>query len=76
VLATPVGVAPEVLANMPGTYCREFELGAWRGALEAVLAHDDPRVAGRARAERYSAARMAERVAEVWRRLASGGWPQ
>ncbi|MGA9877118.1 MAG: glycosyltransferase, partial [Solirubrobacteraceae bacterium] len=34
---------------------------------------DGPRVAGRARAERFSAARMAEQVADAWRSLVAGG---
>lgn len=72
VLATPVGIAPEVIGEVPGAYCAPFELGAWRRALEPVLAEDDPRVAGRAVASRYSVGRMAERLAGVWRGLGSG----
>ncbi len=67
VLATPVGVHPEVLAGVEGTLCAPFELVRWRGAAEAHLHQPDPRVAGRASAARYSAAAMAERVADAWR---------
>jgi teichuronic acid biosynthesis glycosyltransferase TuaC len=69
VLATPVGVAPEALEGVEGTWCGQFEVGEWRRALDAALASPDPRVAGRARAERYSAKRMAQRLADAWRSL-------
>jgi glycosyltransferase involved in cell wall biosynthesis len=71
VLSTEVGIAPEVLSRVTGTYCAPFSLPDWRLALERVLADPDPRVAGRAEAERYSADRMAQRVLEAWRRLAA-----
>jgi teichuronic acid biosynthesis glycosyltransferase TuaC len=67
VLATPCGVAPEVLAGVPGTLCAPFDPQTWRDAVAPHLAADDPRVAGRARAEAYSADRMAERVVNAWR---------
>lgn len=70
VLATPVGIAPEVLDGAPGTLCAPFDPAAWREALRPLLASADPRVQGRAVAERYSAVRMAERVREAWRQLA------
>ena len=46
-----------------------FELERWQAALEPHLAAEEPRVAGRARAERFSAPRMAERVTDAWRSL-------
>jgi glycosyltransferase involved in cell wall biosynthesis len=70
VLATDVGVAPEALAGVAGAYCGPFDLGAWCDALVSVLADTDPRVDGRAAAERYSADRMAVRVLEAWQALA------
>jgi glycosyltransferase involved in cell wall biosynthesis len=66
VLATPVGVHPEALRDLAGTLCAPFDLASWRGALEPHLRAGDPRVAGRARAERFSAQRMAERVLAAW----------
>lgn len=69
VLATPCGIAPEALAAIPGTYCGPFELDRWRSELEAVLADRDRRVDGRARAERYSATAMAQRLLDAWRAL-------
>ncbi|MBV9192917.1 MAG: glycosyltransferase [Solirubrobacterales bacterium] len=69
VIATPVGIAPDALAGLAGTYCGSFHRVRWRAALDAVLAQPDPRVAGRAVAERYSAVRMAERVLAAWRAL-------
>ena len=69
VLATPVGIAPDVLEGIAGTHCRAFDVAAWRAALSPLLAHHDPRIAGRAAAEPYSAERMAERVYAAWRQL-------
>jgi hypothetical protein len=66
VLATPVGVHREALEGTAGTLCAPFELELWGAALAPHLAAEDPRVRGRARAERFSAARMAERVARAW----------
>ena len=70
VLATPVGIAPEVLPAVEGTYVGEFEAAAWRGFLAPLLADPDPRVQGRAVADTYSAVRMAQRVATAWQTLA------
>ncbi|HEY1450201.1 MAG TPA: glycosyltransferase [Solirubrobacteraceae bacterium] len=67
VLATPVGVHQEALTGVAGTLCAPFEQECWRAALAVHLTDADPRVAGRASAERYSAMRMAERVAAAWR---------
>ena len=69
VLATPVGIHPEVLAGVPGTYCGPFDAAAWREALAPALADADPRIEGRARAELWSTDRMAVRVVEAWRSL-------
>jgi len=69
VLSTPVGVHREALEGVEGTLCAEFDLEAWGAALAPHLAAADPRVEGRTRAERFSATRMAERVAEAYRSL-------
>jgi glycosyltransferase involved in cell wall biosynthesis len=71
VLATPVGIAPEVLADLPGTLCAPFDAETWRAALASHLRSGDPRVAGRARAEPFSSDRMAARVLDTWRQLLS-----
>lgn len=69
VLATPHGVAPEALADVPGTLCAPFSVDAWSDAVARILdGSSDPRVPGRAVAERYGAPAMAERVAVAWRR--------
>jgi glycosyltransferase involved in cell wall biosynthesis len=75
VLATSVGIAPLALGGVAGTHCGEFDAAAWRASLAPHLANTDPRIAGRARAELFSAERMAERVAVAWRAVAaeSGG---
>jgi teichuronic acid biosynthesis glycosyltransferase TuaC len=71
VLATPVGVHEEALAGVPGTLCAPFQAARWRAALDPLLDAADPRVPGRTSAERWSARRMAQRVADAWR-TASG----
>ena len=72
VLATPVGIAPEALAGILGAHCGPFDGEAWRTALAPLIADPDPRVPGRAVAERFSAARCAENVAVAWAALAGG----
>jgi teichuronic acid biosynthesis glycosyltransferase TuaC len=67
VLATPVGIHPDALGDVLGTLCAPFDLAVWRAALEPHLQAPDPRVQGRASAERFSARAMAERVACAWR---------
>ena len=69
VLATPVGVAPEAMEGIRGTYCAAFDASAWRAALAPHVQASDPRVVGRARALEYSADLMAQRVLDAWRSL-------
>ena len=69
VLATPVGIAPEALSGIEGTLCAPFDEQSWRAALAPHLASEDPRITGRARAERWSSDRMAAAVVEAWRAL-------
>ena len=72
VLATPHGIAPEVLDGLDGALCEHFELKRWRAAVAPLLSDGDPRVpGGRERASRFSADAMARRVAEAWRRALS-----
>jgi glycosyltransferase involved in cell wall biosynthesis len=73
VVSTQVGIASEVLASVEGTYCGPFEERVWQAALADALAQRNPRVKGREMAERYSAERMAERVASAWRTLVPHG---
>jgi teichuronic acid biosynthesis glycosyltransferase TuaC len=69
VLATPVGIAPEVLSGLPGVLCERFDLERWRAAVEPHRAAPDPRIDGRARAQEFSTDRMAARVAAAWEAL-------
>jgi teichuronic acid biosynthesis glycosyltransferase TuaC len=69
VLATPVGVHREALEGVPGALCAPFELARWRAALEPHLQSPDPRVRGRAYAQRFSANNMAAELAAAWRAL-------
>jgi glycosyltransferase involved in cell wall biosynthesis len=69
VLATPVGVHAEALADIAGTLCAPYDRGRWAAALAPALADPDPRIAGRERASEFSSERMAARVAAAWRSL-------
>jgi teichuronic acid biosynthesis glycosyltransferase TuaC len=66
VLATPVGNHPTALDGIDGTLCAPYDKDAWGAALQPHLDAADPRVDGRARAELWSARRMARRVLEAW----------
>ena len=67
VLSTAHGIAPEALAGLDGCLCAPFSLSSWRLAAEAHLVAEDPLIAGRERAERYSASAMAQRVVASWK---------
>ena len=69
VLSTPVGIAPEALHGVPGTLCAPFDAQTWRAALQPHIDDLDPRIEGRAAAERYSTDAMAARVIEAWERV-------
>ncbi len=71
VLATPHGVAPAALAEVAGALCAPFDAASWSAALAPHVAAADPRIDGRRRAEPYSAAAMAARVADAWSGLLS-----
>jgi len=71
VLSTPVGIAPYALTGIDGCLCAPFDTAAWSAAARPHLDRTDPRVAGAARAASLSAARMAERVIEVYRDVAA-----
>jgi len=70
VLGTPVGIHPVALGGIAGSACLPWEPASWRAALAPLLADPDPRVDGRARAELFSADRMAARVVAAWREIA------
>ena len=73
-LGTPVGIHPVVLGGIAGAHCLEWDPASWRAALAPLLADPDPRVDGAARAELFSADRMAARVVAAWRDvMASAG---
>ncbi len=62
VLSTVVGIAPHALAGIAGCLCADYDTEVWKRAAEPHLAALDPRIEGAARARKFSAARMAERV--------------
>src|SRR6201991_4820928 len=69
VLSTPVGVAPYLLAGIPGCLCAPFDPEIWAAVARPHLDADDPRVAGSERAATLAAGPMAERTIEVYRHL-------
>ncbi|MDX6556691.1 MAG: hypothetical protein QOD86_2886, partial [Miltoncostaeaceae bacterium] len=69
-LGTPVGIHPVALGGVEGSHCLEWDAQTWRVALDPILAAPDPRVDGRARADLFSADRMAARVVAAWREVA------
>jgi glycosyltransferase involved in cell wall biosynthesis len=69
VLATPVGIAPTVLADVSGAYCGPFDRERWSAALSGPLSEADPRIEGRGRAEPFSSTRMAADVVAAWQRI-------
>lgn len=69
VAATPVGNHVEALDEVPGTLCAPFDVAGWAAALRPALADPEARIAGRERAERWSAVRMAARVVAAWREI-------
>jgi glycosyltransferase involved in cell wall biosynthesis len=71
VLSTPVGIAPYALAGLGGCLCASFDVAAWSAVAAPHLAALDPRVAGATRAATLSAGRMAERVIEAYRDIAT-----
>lgn len=73
VLATPVGIHSHVLDGLAGCLCAPFELERWKAAVEPHLREQDPRVAGRARAERFSSEQAAQALAEAWQSLLRAG---
>ena len=73
VLATPVGVHPQALERLDGCLCAPFDLDRWKAAVGPHLREEDPRVAGRARAERFSSERAAETLVEAWESVLRAG---
>jgi glycosyltransferase involved in cell wall biosynthesis len=75
VLSTPVGIAPTALAGIAGCLCADYDTKAWKEVAMAHLAAPDPRVDGAARARRFSAARMAERVVIAYEEILGNDAP-
>jgi glycosyltransferase involved in cell wall biosynthesis len=70
VLSTPVGIAPALLAGISGCLVATFDELSWAEAARRHLDDPDPRVPGAARAQAFSADRMARRVACAYADLA------
>ena len=69
VLSTPVGVAPTLLRGVDGCLAAPFDLRRWAELARGHLDAPDPRVAGRERAQWFSAELMAERVLVAYREV-------
>ena len=69
VLSTPVGAAPDLLTGLDGCLCAAFDAGRWAAHLDAVLAAEDPRTAGRAVAETQGLPASARRLLQLYRGL-------
>lgn len=72
VVATPTGMANDLLKDVDGAYCIEWDVNTWRAAVESILEDPDPRVNGRPVAERWSTDAMAARVVDLYQSVASG----
>jgi teichuronic acid biosynthesis glycosyltransferase TuaC len=70
VLSTPVGVAPEVLAGLPGTLCAAFDPATWAAHLDGL---PDRLTGGRERVTPYSSTACAQQVIAAWRATLSRG---
>lgn len=75
VLSTPVGTSPYALEGIDGCLCAPFDVETWAPVARRHLEASDPRVAGAARAQTLSAARMAERVIEAYRAVVDDAVP-
>jgi glycosyltransferase involved in cell wall biosynthesis len=71
VLSTDVGIAPLALDGVAGCWCGPWDEAAWEAVVAPHLDADDARVHGRARAELFSAERMAERVLVAWEAISA-----
>lgn len=69
VVATPTGMAPDLLDGVDGCYCLPWDPEQWRGAVERILEDPDPRIEGRRVAERWSTDAMAARTADLYKSL-------
>lgn len=69
VLSTPVGIAPELLAAVPGTLCAPFNVEVWAARIDGLLAEPDPRVPGRVVARTQSTDTMARRLLTLYREV-------
>lgn len=72
VLSTPVGIAPTLLRGVDGCLAAPFDAQSWAALARRHLDLPDPRVAGRRRAEWFSAELMAGRVLVAYRELITG----
>ena len=71
VLSTPVGIAPFLLGGLDHCLVADFDAGRWSEQARALLESQPRTSGGRTRAERFSAAAMAERVAAAYRDIAA-----
>lgn len=71
VLGTPVGIHPVALGGIDNAHCLPWDAQRWRAIVAGLVAQPDPRVDGAARAELFSADRMAARVVAAYGEIAA-----
>jgi len=76
VFATPVGIHPVVLSDLPGTFCAPYTMKRWAAKLYPIVEAGEWRVEGRERAARFGVEPMAERVLKAWREALAGSDPR
>jgi teichuronic acid biosynthesis glycosyltransferase TuaC len=69
VISTPTGNHPAALEGIPGALCAPWDLERWRAWVAGPLAEADPRIAGHARAQEWSADATAAGVVAAWEAL-------
>jgi len=66
-VCVPTGIHEAATRGIDGAYCLAYDEDSGCDLLEASLGQTDPRITSRARAEQFSAERMAQRLLSAWR---------
>ena len=67
VCCAPTGIHQAATRGIDGADCLAYDELSWSETLAVSLAHPDRRINSRARAEQFSAERMADRLLAAWR---------
>ncbi len=66
VVATRVGVHPEVLDPLPWAVCADFDAPVWRAAVDTAIEADEQHPDGAVHVRPWSSDAMAEQLVEAW----------